>query len=344
MRPSHHTTPLRLRIGSFALAAVGVPWMPARAGEPAPVAQPPAAAASGPAADAPRVVPLSLETSDGVDLKAWFYPPLLPADDDSASSLATVILLHDLAGSHRAVDPLARGLQAARCAVVAPDLRGHGESRRSRTRSDEIQSRSLQKPDFEIMAAARGGQMRDQSAVRGDVEVVRNWIVRKADEGGIEPNRLFVVGSGLGASIALGWTAEDWAWPPLVTGPQGRTVRGLVLLSPSWTTRGFSIGPLLGGDAMKHGIPVMIIAGRGDRDTERIYDTLRRSRPQAWWEHREGKGPKPEARPKAGDTLLLLQYGTEATGDALAVDGGVNATATITGFFNHVLARPREGS
>ncbi|NBW88060.1 MAG: hypothetical protein EBR23_14840, partial [Planctomycetia bacterium] len=66
---------------------------------------------------------LLLETSDGVAIAAWYYP--LPKD---AASLGTVILIHDIDGSHRTVEPLAKALQAAGCAVVAPDLRGHGAS------------------------------------------------------------------------------------------------------------------------------------------------------------------------------------------------------------------------
>ena len=66
----------------------------------------------------------NLETSDGVPLELAYYPP-------KGKALATVILVHDIDGSEKTL-PLRRlafGLQENGCAVVVPNLRGHGGSK-----------------------------------------------------------------------------------------------------------------------------------------------------------------------------------------------------------------------
>ena len=89
------------------------------------LSQPAAAPAATPATTDPlepaRIKNLD-PTTDGVEIAAWHYPA-----PESAPPVATVILIHDLGGSHRTVEPLAKSLQAAGCTVVVPDLRGHGE-------------------------------------------------------------------------------------------------------------------------------------------------------------------------------------------------------------------------
>ena len=140
---------------------------------------------------------LQLETSDGIRIAAWYYPAA-----EGSKADATVILVHDLDGSHETVDTLARSLQVAGCAVVAPDLRGHGESglRPDGVRGDAGDSRLLKKADLESIAAATGGSHRGQAALRGEIEAVRNWIKQKSETGELDIDRLCVVGCGLAAN------------------------------------------------------------------------------------------------------------------------------------------------
>lgn len=280
---------------------------------------------------------LELETSDGVALTAWFYPP--PADE---KPLATVILVHDLGGSHETVAPLAMALEAAGCGVVVPDLRGHGGSTKRSEGSGSIESKSLKKPDIEMMAATRGGQKRDQSAVRGDIEAVRNWIWRNGAERGLPTDRLFVVGTGLGAAVAATWTAADHAWPDIATGPQGRQVRGLVLVAPEWANRGFTVQPALGSDALKRDVPLMLIVGKGDKDGGRLFDQIKKSRTAEWYSNREAVGGKADRAPKlessADATLFLFQFDAEVPADELA---STAAAETVLAFLKSVAATKR---
>ena len=312
------------------------------AGQPAaaPSPTPPQPAPAGEAlagASATQPEELVLETTDGLSLHAWFYKAVV---EEGGVPAATVILLHDLEGSHRSVEPLARGLQAAGCDVVAADLRGHGASVAGT--GGDVELRLLKKADFELMASARGGQIREQSSIRGDVEVVRNWIKSAAADKKLDMDRLFVVGSGLGAAVAAAWTAEDANWPAKASGPQGRQVCGLVLISPTWTTRGFSINVPLAHEAVKTQVPVMVIAGKNDRDAGKVFDQLKRSRPASWFQQRSDRTTDKPAKldDPTKASLFFFEFDSTRSADALASDRTLNPAAVIGKFFGMARARP----
>jgi len=296
------------------------------------------------AAEATAVTPrqsveeLQLETSDGIRIAAWYYPA---AEDAKAD--ATVILVHDLDGSHETVDTLARSLQVAGYAVVAPDLRGHGESglRPDGVRADAGDSRLLKKADLESIAAATGGSHRGQAALRGEIEAVRNWIKQKSETGELDIDRLCVVGCGLGATLASMWTAADWNWPPTTSGPQGQQVRALALISPVWASKGISMSLPLKSDAIQHKVPIMVLAGKSDRDAIRLFDQLKRYRPDAWFQHRVEQSPeKARGVETANDgTVFFIQTNTILKGDDLANDPASNAADRIKTFVGIALAR-----
>ena len=309
-----------------------------------PVAPPPAPGQARKATDTTEE--LRLETSDGVQIVAWYYPV-----QEETSPLGAVILIHDLGGSHLTVEPLAKTLQAAGYAVVAPDLRGHGKSvLRNLPGLPEDQVKLLKKADFEMMSAARGGQKRDQSGVRGDIECVHNWIKQQTAEDKVPSQPLFVVGSGLGASLAASWTAADFLWPDLATGPQGRTVTALIMVSPTCTSKGYSIAPALTSEAVRRAVPLLVIAGAEDRDAVKVFDQLKRQRPKDWFDSRHPFGDEKDASPvKAADaSLLLLVNPASRSGDALAAQRspdprarGGDPAALIIGFMKIAAAMPR---
>ena len=314
------------------------------------VASPPQpSATAGAAEEAPTIERLKLSTSDGVALAAWYYPAATP---EPASGKAAgrpgpvVILLHDLGGSHKAVEPLAFALQSGGIAVVAPDLRGHGATAAA-AGHDATDAAALKKSDFDSMAATAGGRVREQAASIGDVEAVRNWIAGGPEAGKLDMNKLVVVGSGLGAAVAAQWTIRDALWPDLASGPQGRQVRGLVLVSPAWTTRGFTISPALGAEPVQRKLPVLVIGGAQDADAVKIYDQLKRKRPDGWSEKRAGQAAPTQAAKLGPDdrpSLYLRQFDGGLSGDRLAASvpkdprGGGHPAAIIEGFIGAVTA------
>ena len=288
------------------------------------------------AADVERVV---LETSDGVDLATWYYPP--PED---VQPLATVILVHDFDGSHKTVEPLARALQTAGCAVATPDLRGHGSSTSQAGREGDLDIRQMRKADLELMAAGAGGRLRAQSAVRGDLETVHAFLVSRATSAGSAADRVAVIGCGAGGTLAALWTAADWAWPPLASGPQGQQVKALVLVSPTWAAKGLSLQPALASEALKREVPIMVVAGTADRDAIRLFDQLKRQRPREWFDQRAGaEVARAKEVEQAGDaTLFLVQLDTTLSSEKLLRDAETGAASRIRTFLELMLGGDRD--
>ena len=314
--------------------------------------QSPPAAPTRPATPAVPPAPeaLDLETTDGVKLAVWLYR----APDATASATPrprgapkpTVILVHDLGGTHASVEPLALALQRAGCHVVAPDLRGHGDSTvRSGPggKEVEVEAKSLKRGDLEAIAASTGGTVRDQANARGDLETVRDFLRMQSGWDAPGLDRLVVIGIGTGATLATQWTAADASWPPLASGPQGRQVKALVLVSPAWTPRGLPILPALGQETVKRDVPILVLAGRADKDALRVFDQLKRGRPQEWYEQRTGAGPAqaPKLEKPADATAVLLQIDADDSGEKLLASRRPDPAELIKGFLGAVLPQPR---
>lgn len=281
-----------------------------------------------------------VSTSDGVGLALWYYPSA------SEEAVATVILVHDLEGSHETLEPLALGLQAAGFSVVSPDLRGHGKSTTREWptgRTDTLEANRLLKADLEAVAVSQGGRVREQARLRGDLESVYGWIRRTArSDQRLDPSRLCLVGSGLGGTLASLWSAADAAWPPLASGPQGGNVRAVCLISPVFALKGATIGPALQTPVVSRELPLLILAGERDRDASRVFGQLKRARPDAWFEQKlDGSSDKASGveNPTTDASLFLLSYRTGDRADALATAGVQTFVPVLADFFTTQLTR-----
>ena len=221
-----------------------------------------------------------LKTSDGVRLEMAYYPP-------KGKAIATVILVHDLNGSEKSVRRLAAGLQEAGCAVAVPDLRGHGNSK---SEGHDVSKKKLMVNQIRMIPASGGGRIRNFAAIKGDLETVRNWLKQKESEGDIDLDRLCIIGSGLGGTLAATWAVADWNWLPNTQGPQGQQVKAIILISPIWADQGISMTNALGARTrdgrdikpLLEDLPVMIIAGIKDRQSGQLFQRLKGARPMSW--------------------------------------------------------------
>ncbi len=240
-----------------------------------------------------------LETSDGVQLSATFWP------GTKEKQSVPVILLHDMKGSSTDFGRLPGDLQKMGHAVLAPDLRGHGRSK------ERVGGK---KP---LDAAAGMPRTEFANMVRYDMEEFKRFLMRKNDAKELNIEKLCVVGAGMGASVALNWCALDWSWPPLATGKQGQDVKGLILISPEWSTSGLPLKPALAPPQASYAIldtklrrllrnpdqldfrrevAVLIVAGKGKsraaRDAKQLFTILERARKDVRTE--ESETPKPK--------------------------------------------------
>lgn len=290
------------------LATGSLAWGQAVATNPAPSAGKP----SSKPVEPPAAQTVEFQTSDGLTISAAYYPPLPEVD-----RLAAILLVHDLGGSHATVEPLARLMQRAGCDVLAPDLRGHGGSPLFPTRpGGGPETRPLQKPDFDrIIAASPGQPVREQATIRGDIEAS---LLELLDRSGPDRPPVFVVGSGIGGTLAALWTLSDWEWRRLTTGQQGQIVKGLVLVSPAWAYKGLNIKLALDRAPVRDTLPVLILAGDGDKDATRVFDYFERLRPGKSMAIDLAAGDKPDPNAVQQTSVFFFRFGSPLRADKLA--------------------------
>ncbi len=208
---------------------------------------------------------VALTTKDGVQLKITYYP------SSAGQQAVPVVMLHDFNETRAVFEPLARQLaspgggfgEAApegaavnrSRAVVTVDLRGHGDSKTAFGPGGEavkVDAQRLDVVDF-------------QNMVLQDMEAVRSFLVDRNDAGQLNLNKLCLVGSGMGANVAVLWAAKDWATPPLPVRKQGQDVKALVLVSPRWNFRGLALVEALKFPPIQQQLAVLLVYGADDR-------------------------------------------------------------------------------
>lgn len=185
----------------------------------------------GPLATRPGV------TRDGIQLAAVFYP------GNVNKETVPVILMHGARGSRSDFRSLIDTLQPAGMAIMAADFRGHGGSNKQ-YRFDELTLRQMEEgadrdgrrgpspdrpspsPKLEDIQA-EDLQPKDYAAMLNDLMLVRAYMNVQNDRGLLNMNRLVLVGSDTGASLAAIWALQDWAKGA------SRETKALILVAPS---------------------------------------------------------------------------------------------------------------
>ncbi len=183
---------------------------------------------ASPPADS-RAQRVDFVTDDNIAITAAFTPAKLKGDEKAP----VAILLHMYRSDRSAYDPLVPNLHRAGVAVLAIDLRGHGESAGAAQLGLAERVANRDKKLFAQMYK--------------DVEAGYRWLADRPD---VDLSRLVLVGASVGCSIALDYAARD------------RSVDGLVLLTPGTSYMGLdSLGP-----AQKYGRrPMLLIASEAER-------------------------------------------------------------------------------
>jgi pimeloyl-ACP methyl ester carboxylesterase len=270
---------------------------------------------------------VSLTTRDGVQLKISYFPGTARIGSPQAKQTTPVVFLHDFKGSRAVFAALVQKLLAASkgetgrtFAAVTVDLRAHGESTKlANSAQVELNAAKLNKEDYVAMASY-------------DLDAVRNFLVTKNDEGELNLNKLCLVGSGMGASVAANWAFTDWSYPPLAVGKQGQDVKAIAMISPQWTFNGLMMQRPMQFRVLKERVAWMIVYGDKDpkfqADAVRITKQLERFHPAT-----DETGAK---RPASGLTVLKLN--TRLQGDSLLTQFGVSADDQIVKFLSENVA------
>ena len=198
-------------------------------------------------AGADNVRVTKLVTRDDLELAAAYYPV-------ATNSAAAVLLLHGYGKSREEWGPVAPLFQMNGIAVLALDLRGHGESTR------RLSANGVETVDYHNFSPKN---YRDMLL---DINQAYDWL---ASQPGIDAHRIAVVGSSIGANLALRYAAFN------------DEVAGLILLSP-----GIFYRNLRTDDAITHfgKRPLCIVASEDDKyalESSKYLIDLRRRAGQA---------------------------------------------------------------
>ena len=125
---------------------------------------------------APEPQRVGVTASDGLTLVGNFFPA--PEDAAGDTGAPTVLLLHQFGATKRSWRSLIPALHDAGYAILAVDLRGHGET---------------------------GGSL-DWPQAETDTQTWLDWLRQQS---GVDPERLSIIGSSIGSNLALRGMADD---------------------------------------------------------------------------------------------------------------------------------------
>ena len=169
----------------------------------------------------PVIEDRDLITKDDLKLKITYYK------SNAGEDAPVVILLHGKKGSRQQWKDVASDLQQkGDFAVVAVDLRGHGESLLGK------KAELLKKSDYQAMVAF-------------DMEAIKDFLLEEHMKKHLNVNKLGIVGCDFSASVALLYTEFDWEKIPYDDSPtdadktpRGQDVQALILITPDQSTPG----------------------------------------------------------------------------------------------------------
>jgi len=178
----------------------------------------------------PQVQKVKFATEDGIELHAGYTP----AEAQESEKAPIAILLHMYKQDRSTYDPLIPHLHQAGFAVLAIDMRGHGQS--------------VGPPAMRLAERVAERDPRLFRDVVKDVAAAYLWLAGQAN---VDPARLVLVGASVGCSVALDYAARD------------RSVDGVVCLTPG--TGYLGIDSIR--DAKKYGSrPLLLVASEQERE------------------------------------------------------------------------------
>ena len=250
-----------------------------------------------------------MPTKDGVTLQCTYFGSL------EGKKAIPMIMLPGWERNRNDLTSLAKNLQEKGVAVITVDLRGHGASKTvtlPNGRTTELDLERVRSNDFDAF-------------VTQDIEAVKGFLMEENNKGNLNIEMLTIVGCDFSAIAALNFAQRDWSWPVLPAIKQGQDVRGLVLVSPPKSFKGFNATRALQHPAVKSNISIMIIAGENNRtdfsDARRLYTTLEKSRIKSMDDNTDR-------------TVFFAGKPTEVGGTALLVDPRANCLKDLLFFTN----------
>ena len=171
----------------------------------------------------------TLTTNDQWPIKLTYYK------HEGKRDTPAVILLHSSQGDRRVwTSGFAEQLWKEGFAVVAVDLRKHGESKRETTSGSSTDVGDMKPDDYARM-------------VSQDLDAVKSFLMEENQKGNLNIRKTSIVAPEMSVPIALNFAALDWKKVPYddapvasMRTPRGQDIRALVIISPQASVPGMN--------------------------------------------------------------------------------------------------------
>lgn len=174
--------------------------------------------------------------ADGWPLKLTYYP------SREGKEAAVVVLLH-MKGESRltwtAPKGFAEQLQAKGFAVVAVDMRKHGQSKPGAEDDDPKKATSSEKDKAKKSSGGTDLKPADYLLMVRDMDGIKKFIFDEHQKGNLNMRKTAIVAPTMSAAIAITFAAADWAKAPYddapnlaARTPRGQDVQAMIFLSP----------------------------------------------------------------------------------------------------------------
>jgi alpha-beta hydrolase superfamily lysophospholipase len=258
----------------------------------------------------PEPVDIERTTPDGVLLAMRYFP------GSEGENSIPIVIIHDWEEEGADYEEVALYLQSKGYAVVVPDLRGHGDSNRGKTRSRDGKENITQLTPLKV----------NKQKIHQDLETVRSLLVEQNNEQKLNLHKLCLIGVGDGAVFAMNHAARDWnpamERRQLIERGGGKDVRALVLISPTIKAGPLSIETLLNNPRARGEISMLIVVGdekQALRNAKHIYHRLKSSHTV-------------DSEDSSKTSLFLKQKETSLQGHKLLTEPELNTQAMVNAF------------
>lgn len=171
----------------------------------------------------------TLTAGDGWPIKITYYK------HEGKRDTPAIILLHSQQGDSRVwTNGFADTLWKEGFAVIAVDLRKHGESKGETATGASLDVGDLRPDDYKRMIAL-------------DMGAVKKFLFKEHQAQNLNMRKTGIIAPEMSAPIALNFTRNDWnlvpyddAPTPAMRTPRGQDIRALVLISPETSVPGVS--------------------------------------------------------------------------------------------------------
>jgi len=265
----------------------------------------------------PEPEEIDLATADEMQIKATYFPGMPSKKGAEECENIPVILLHGFKGSRKDFTSKDDGLAAILqkklgCAVIAPDLRGHGDSTKIR------KGRQLVKPTSRELVPG---------LMKQDLLAVKEFLWKKNNEKKLNIDKLVVIGVEEGAALALAYAAYDAVGYDQIgakVGPLklGKFVKVAVLISPTLKVTGLNTRQVMMMPEVYRDLPVMIVVGNKNKqyyaDADALFNRVVKERP-----------PVDDDKPESATVWFFKKVETPLQGSKLLAEPSLNVADKI---------------